>query len=364
MNFDIFRYKRGFITFTLILGYTFIHFTLTGLYSEITLETLTNFTVRLPYAQRLLVPALAHFGLFFFPIQLELFFFLIEGLSTSLFYFVLFKLLLLEFSSRQAQLLSWLFLLILPLVTVINYRLQRQGAAAVFYPSDTSALFFIALGFLICLKSKWVYFIPLVFLATLNRESSFLLILIIPALHWHKLRTVIKPILAAILAYLLARVLLLAFLHDLPGQIMEWYPQGGKETLFKDNLLWLLNEENLFLFVFCFAGLPLFWFCFFDYIPLRYRPLRYVTLFYFIMLMMVGRLMEARIFSEIIVLLYPPVCLGLRNWLIAQEPITSTQAGFVFYINRWAVLGIIVLFVLMAQPINEFIIRLFSLSKT
>ncbi len=353
MNADLLRYKYRFVTFVLLLSYAFIHTHLTGLYSDISFANLMNFSVRLPFGQRLLVPALVNLIAPIIPLKVDELFFLMEWLFISLFYFALFSLLRQEFSPRQSQFLSWLFILLLPLITVVNYRFQNNGIATFFYPYDTASLFFMAMGFLFCLRSQWLYFIPWVFLATLNRESSILLVLIIPALHWQQLKSMVQPMTFAFLAYLLARFLVLQFLHGVPGQLLEWYPLGGPYTHFESNLIWLLNEQNILLFMFCFAGLPLFWFAFYDFIPLQYRPLRYVALFYFLALLTVGRFMEARIFSEIVVLLYLPVCLALKNWLIEHEPVRPSSFGIAYYLDRYAVLGLLLVIVILQRPLNQ-----------
>ena len=61
MNKDIFRYKLHFITVVLLLSYVFIHTQLTGVYVDATFEKLVNFSVRYPFAQRLLVPSMVNF---------------------------------------------------------------------------------------------------------------------------------------------------------------------------------------------------------------------------------------------------------------------------------------------------------------
>ena len=283
MNSDIFRYKYRFVSFCLLFGYAFIHFHLTGVYVEIPLDKLIDFSVRLPFNQRVLVPALAHGIAYFVPIEINNLFFLLEWLFTSLFYFALLNLLQLEFPPRQAQLLSWLCLLVLPLMTVINYRLPYGGEANLFYPYDTATLFFMTLGFFFCLRKEWHYFIPWIFISTFNRESSLLLVLLIPTLYWQTIQSVLKPLLCAILAYLLARIIIIYCLQGSPGAWVEWYYY--QYTHFEANLIWLLNDQNIALFVFCLMGLPLFWFSFFDYIPAFYRPLRYLILFYFLVLL-------------------------------------------------------------------------------
>ncbi|KTC84687.1 MULTISPECIES: hypothetical protein [Legionella] len=358
INRDILHYKYRFISVILLLGYAFIHTQLSGIYSETTLEQLMNFSAQLPYEQRILVPALANVLSRVFPLAVDKLFFLLEWLFISLFYFSLFQLLKLEFNQRQAQLLSWLCILLLPLMTVINYRFKVYGSAPFFYPSDTAALFFMTLGFLLCLRAKWVYFIPWVFISTVNRESSILLVLLIPALYWHKIHRVIKPLFFALLSYVLARLLILTLLHKVPGQLMDWYFRSSTHTYFEVNWLWLLEGQNILLLVFGLVGLPLFWFAFFDYIPLQFRPLRYLTLFYFLALSLIGNFMEPRIFSEIVVLLYLPVCLAIKNWLMKQSPIFPSKLGIAYYIDRYAVLGLLFLVIVFRQCLNHWVIWL------
>ncbi|MBA2656775.1 MAG: hypothetical protein H0U70_07285 [Tatlockia sp.] len=356
MNIELLSYKTRLISIVLILAYAFIHTQLTGLYSELTLQNLADFSVRLPYAQRLLVPALVNWLSHVLPLGLEELFFLMELLFISGFYWALKNLLQQEFPLRQAQCLSWLFILLLPLITVINYRFRMNGLATFYYPSDTASLFFMALGYLFCLRAQWNYLIPLIFLATLNRESSILLVLIIPALHWQNLKIIFKPFCRSLLAYLLARAFTFWFLQGLTGQWVEWSAAGASHSHFIFNILWLLMGQNFLLFVYCVAGLPLFWFAFYDFIPLRYRPLRYVTLAYFLSLLLVGRFMEARIFCEIVVLLYLPVCIALRNWLNTEQPIYSKDINLIYYIDRYAVLGFLLATLVLHQLIYHLIL--------
>ena len=353
MNKELLGYKYHFITIVLLLGYAFMHTQLTGFYSALSFNDLMDFSVRLPFGQRVLVPGLVNLVARILPLEAEHLFFLMEWIFISLFYFALFSLIQREFTRPQARLLSWLFILLLPLVTVVNYRFQSGGVATFFYPSDTAALFFMAIGFFLCLKEQWILFVPLVFLATLNRESAILLVLMIPALHWQKRREIIKPIAYSLLAYILARLAILWFLAGVPGELMEWYANDRVTTHFASNLHWLLSKQNILLLMFCFAGLPLFWFAFIYYIPKRFRPLRYVALFYFMGLLLVGNFMEARIFSEIVVLLYFPVCIGLKNWLLKPESVRLDNLGFVDYFNRYVVLAVLFVVVVFRQPLNH-----------
>ena len=211
----------------------------------------------------------------------------------------------------------------------------------------------MAIGLFLCLKEQWILFVPLVFLATLNRESAILLVLMIPALHWQERREIIKPIAYSLLAYILARLAILWFLAGVPGELMEWYANDGVTTHFAANLHWLLSKQNILLLMFCFAGLPLFWFAFFDYIPRQLRPLRYVALSYFLGLLLVGNFMEARIFNEIVVLLYFPVCIGLKNWLLESDSVLLDNRGFVDYLDRYAVLAVLFVVVIFREPLTH-----------
>lgn len=357
MNHDLQRYKTRFISLVLITGYAFMHVKLTGVYTDASLDKLIDFSARLPFGQRLLVPAIAHVLHRILPFSIEELFFTLEWVFVGLFFITLNALLTRFFSERQAQGLAWLFLLLLPLMSVVNYRFSTGGEATFFYPADSAMLLFMTVGLWWCLESRWALLIPLIFIATFNRESSILLVLIIPALHWQQGSSIIKPSLAALVAYLVARALVIYLVSDLPGQFMEWYFRASVHTYFEVNLYWLLQEQHLLLFMFCFAGLPLFWFAFYDYIPPRFRPLRVVALLYFLALLMVGNFIEARIVNELLILLYLPVCLAVSNWMMEQEPYPSGQ-GIYYYIGRYAVLASLVLIVILRHYLNYGVIWL------
>lgn len=356
MNDDLFRYKIRFLTGALLLAYVYLHVTLTGSFVDATLLKDFEFTSRLPFGQRLLVPVLVRCIVSVVPISMEYVFFLFECAFVALFYWALVKLLEFEFKPKQAQLLAWLFILLLPLMTVVNYRFTKGGLATFYYPYDSAALFFLTLGFLFCLRKQWSYLLPLIFVATFNRESSILLVLLIPALHWKTARPITKPFFLACIAYVLARAIVLYALKDVPGDWLEWYYNKTLHTYFEINLYWLFNQQHILFFLFCLAGLPFFWFTFYDYIPLRYRPLRFVALFYFLGLLLVGNFREARLFCEIAVLLYLPVCLAITHWMMDQEPYASSRTGILRLVDRYGVLGILVFIIVFHSLLNEWLL--------
>ncbi|MFC7781994.1 hypothetical protein [Legionella taurinensis] len=358
MNKELFRYKTAFVTWVLVISYAYMHVRLTGIYIDTDLEKLMNLSARLPFGQRMLVPALANGLHRILPWSPEEIFFLLELFFVSLLFFTLKRLFQFAFNKNQSELFSWFFLLLLPLMSVVNYRFTTQGEATFFYPYDSACLFFMALGFLLCLQKRWVAFTLVVLVATFNRESSVLLVLLIPALHSQERRGMLKPLAAAALAYAFARLMILFLVRHLPGAWTEWYFLSFAETHFHSNLIWLFNQQHLLLFMFCFAGLPLFWFAFYDYIPRRYRPLRYVAFFYFTALLFIGNFIEARVFQEILMLLYLPVCIAISRWVSGQEPDWQAPLGPLDYLNRYAIFIMMAGLLLLRHPLQALAVRL------
>ena len=320
------------------------------------LKQLPNFSAPLPYLQRLLVPSIVYSLASILPLHNIQLFFLLDLLFVSLLFFTMNSLLCEEFSITQARCLSWLFILLLPLMSVINYMFTVGGKGPYYYPYDTSSLFFLAAGYLLCLRAKWFALYALILIATFNRESSILLVLLIPALHWHHLRSVLKPLAWASLIFFCARFIIWLILHGHSGHWVELYFGGEQVTCFRGNILWLFHYHNLFLVLFCFAGLPLFWFGLYDAIPIKYRPVRYVALLYFLALLFIGHIREARILGEIVVLLYFPVCVAFNLWLTSDLPVESERKGLVYYINRYAVLAVLFLVFIFHQPLETLVL--------
>lgn len=355
MNTELFRYKLRLITLLLIAGYAFLHMQLADIFVEAPLEKVIDFTVRLPYGQRLLLPAIAHFLQPIFHLDANEVFFLLECLFVSLFFWANYRLLRLAFNHKTSLVLNWLFILLLPLISVINYRYTLGGIANFYYACDSASLFFTAAGMYLCLRQQWIWFIALIFIATFNRESAVLLVFLIPALHWPQFSKKLTIFVLAALTYLLARVLIFGLTSDLPGTLVEWYFRSSPYSLFITNMTWLIHEAHLLLFSYCFAALPLFCFTFYDFLPKKFRPLRYLVLVYFLGLMSVGILMESRIYHEIMVLLYFPVCIAIANWLRHQPVLTNDENSWSYYLDRYGILLILVAVILLQKPINALI---------
>lgn len=358
MNNDLFRYKLNSITFFLLLSYACAHVYLTGVYVEASLEDLMQGVARLPFGQRLLVPKVALIIHNIFPLEAyEIFFFLELGFVILL-YFSLKKLLETTFDPQNARCLSWLFILLLPLITIINYRYTLNKDATFYYPYDTATLFFMVSGYWCCLQQRWLYFFPLLFLATLNRESSILLVLLIPTLNWQNKKQVAKQFALALTIYWLTQSWVIWMTSGLSGTRVEWFTTGGPSTHFAFNLAWLLHFNYLSIFLECMAGIPLLWFVFYDFIPPKFRPLRYLTLIYFVGLLVFGMFMEARIFEEIVVLLYLPVCIAIHLWLDGAKPVMNEAKNVLYYIDRYSVLSALLIIIIFKESFNDVILWL------
>ncbi|MCA0402409.1 MAG: hypothetical protein LCH30_01295 [Proteobacteria bacterium] len=346
MNKDIFQYKKRGTLFILLFSFTYLYTKLTAQVTNLPFEGLIHFSVPLPYNQRVLVPLTARLITYLSPLQLNHIFFLIALIFFCLTYLCLVKLMQMAYSKKQAQLLAALFILLLPLCLVINYRYSWGGEAAVFHPYDAATFFFMTLGFYLCLKQKWLYFFINLFFATLNRESSFLLILLIPCLNYKEMKGNYRLLFFAIFLYALTRYLIFYCLPNHDGSFIEFNMQQGEQSHFAMNMQWLFLKENIFLCSFSFLFLPLIWFCLCDYIPPQYRPIRYISLFYFLLLIFVGNITEARIFIEIIVLLYFPACLAISNWLNGNY--YQFKPSLCTFIDRYAIIFVLSLFFVLA----------------
>jgi len=352
----LFLYKKRFIAVALIMSYAYLHMRLTGMYFRVPLDSFLQLTTPLPFAQRVLVPAIVHFLSPWLNLPVDDLFFLLELVFTALLFVAMLQLLQLEFDDKSAQILTWLFFLLMPLISVVNYNYTRHnGLCAFYYPYDTSTLFFMTVGYRYCLEARWWPFTLWLVFATVNRETSILLILLIPALHG---APVLRQSVVAwsLLAYAATRCALYGLLHAQQGQ-WACYLDQSSATLFLSNLHWLFVEDNALLFLYCLACLPLFWFVFLDYIPVRYRAVRYVVLVHVLCLLMMGHFKESRIFGESVVLLYLPVCLGVSRWLQGEEPTCQPHLSTFAYVDRYAVFVVLGGLVLCFAPINALLIR-------
>lgn len=362
------KYKKYFVTVIFVLGYVYMHSMLTGIIRSMPLSDWVKFDVPLPFVQRLLVPVFIRGLQYFLPhtLSLQEWFLCVELLFAGLLFAALFFLLKKSFSSDQSLLLGWLFFLLLPLVQVVNFRYTLGGAANVYTPYDLPALFFCVAGFYLCLEARWVLFYSCLFLATLNRESAILLVLLVPILHGYRMKAMVWPMLISVFFFLLAKLILYCLLQDKPGSWVEFVDTNHGMTNLELNLRWLFSEQhNILALVFAFAGLPLLWFVLYDFIPESMRLLRYPLFAYFIGLLFVGKMAETRIFGEIVGLMYYPVCLAVKHWLLKTKPVMIPRSSAdtvpgrlqnaLYYVDRYFILSILVLMTFFSSFIIQYL---------
>jgi hypothetical protein len=333
---------------TIIIAYAFMHFRLTGQFDQLTLNQIINLDMRLPFAQRLLVPLLAHgFALAIHLNDSEVFL-LLEIFASSLLYLMVNQLFLLHFDKVKSQVMSLVFFLLLIVIYIVNYRFIVFKSATFFYPYDTVSLLFIALGFYLILQQKWFALMACILLATFNRESSILIVLLIPTLCVNRAIKWMSPFILAMIVYIASRLFIYMILNDAKGAYIEFnYHQFSH---YYANMMWLYAYNGLFFIMACFGFVPVLWFALYDYIPKRYQAIRYLALAYFLGLLFVGNFMEPRIFGEIVMMMYLPVCIALDNWL-SSEAIPIWQFTWGNFCIRYSILVCLMLF-LVVLPLS------------
>lgn len=326
VNKDIERYKTNAVIICLIIAYTMMRFRLNGQYVEVTFAKLTAFSVIKPYAYRVLLPMLAHF---LSPIaSLHTIYLIFELVFVSLTTIVCKRLFLHYFNDKQATLFSLLFLLCLCLVYIINYRFAIGQKGTFFFPYDTPAVFFTLLGFYLCLKKNYVGLYLAIIVATLNRESSLLMVLLIPALSYGQKTSWQKPFSIALCCYVFVRALVAMALRNQAGNVAELYNLTSHYPHLTENVYFLLQKDFYTWLMAEMAFLPILWFMLSDFIPSSLQRVKYVALFYVLLMFVVGKIIEGRIFGEVVALLYLPCMIGVNNFLqgnYQQAPATTVR---------------------------------------
>lgn len=321
MQNDLERYKLNTLIAFMIIAYTSMRFYLNAQYLNVTFQKMVAFDVIKPYAYRVLFPIIAHYVSPL--IGVYSFFYCIELLGVIALFYCTSQLGKLYFDEKLSLLFSLLLLVLLSLTYIINYRYAIGGKSTFFFPYDTWALVFTVLGLLLCLKQRFLWLYGLIIVATLNRESSLLIICMLPALYAGKKVRWIRPFLISFLLYVIVRGVVSYALRFHDGQLAELYNLNSGYAHLTDNMYFLL-QKNYFLWLMAeMSYMPLLWFAFSNYIPKALLRLRFIALLYVLSLFVIGNIIEGRIWGEAVVLLYLPVMLGLKNWLI-DHPITLT----------------------------------------
>lgn len=318
MKTDIERYKLNILIILLIVAYTFMHFSLNGIFVDTTFDKLVTFSVNKPYVYRVLTPWLARCLMPW--LNRDESFFLIELISVIGLFFCVYQLFKSTFEQRAALLYALLFFIFLTLTFIVNYRFIIYQPATLYFPYDTPAMLFTTLGLYLSLQKKFTWLYPLMIIATLNRESSVLILMLLPALYYKTDTPWQRPFLVSTILYTLVRLIIMLIFKSHSGDWMELTHHAMHVPHVIKNIAVLLERHAFLWFLAEMAFMPVFWFAVSSYIPKPLRGLRFIALFYIIGLFLVGNILEGRIWGETVALLYFPTMIGVKNWL-NDEPV-------------------------------------------
>lgn len=332
---DLQRQKQQVLAASVVIAYAFMHFFLNGQYTEVTFSKLIAFDVIKPYAYRVLLPAVGYLAK---PIAPPFYvFFILEVFFSWLIYFSMRRLCEKFFKPNQAFLLTLLFFLCLSLVFIINYRFAVERCGTFFFPYDTPAVAFTTLGLYLCLEKKFPWLYALIAVATLNRETSVLVCLMLPALYHKQLKVWLKPFIVSMTIYLLIRLSISWLLRLHGGSVIEIHNLNSGFPHLSENMFFLLNRYYLFWIFAEMAFLPVVLFTFYDYVPKTLASLKYVAAAYVIGLFIVGNIIEGRIFGEVTAILFLPSACAIHNWLLSKPVIKAYPTSITGALRRMGV---------------------------
>lgn len=319
-------YKFNFFVFCLIFCFSVMHFFFNGVYSDTSLERLIDFDVRKPYIYRLLIPVLVKI---FSPlINFNIAFFFIEIGSCYLFYASTKYLFRQYLDIKKSSFCAALAFLLTHLIYLINYRQGIGACSGFFYPYDMPALVFLTLGLSFILQKNWRYLYVLLVIATLNRETSLLIVLAVPAIYMGGSVSWKRPFLFLLSLYSLIRIFLYFLFKHYDGNTMELHAFDSGGLRLRENIDFLFNRHYWLWILSEMAYLPVLWLAVNHYIPRLLVRLRFVALFYVLVLFVVGSIPEARIWGEAMVILYFPTALGVISFLNEKPQLNSSHLRF------------------------------------
>lgn len=315
---DSARLRPGFLLLTLLVAvaYTLLRFELNIEYEKANLGSFYSLNAPIPFGYRVLIPLLTR-PLVWTGLTVREAFFFWEFCTVTLLVLVLYQLFRESLGRKGSEVLALGFLWFLPSAFLLQFRWP------LFYPYDTPAMLMTTAGLWLMIQQKWAALIPLLFLATLNRESSLLLVLLYGVLFPDKLsiRTYLVIGLSLCGVYVLTRAGVGILTLDNPR------PYGSSMAfLYRDewrsfnNLRWISDFRNIPILLATLGFLPVLVVCLKKHIPHDLFRVHLVALAYFGMLIFVGNLYEPRVFGELLVLGYVLFGLGLAGFLSGEKP--------------------------------------------
>jgi hypothetical protein len=290
--------------------FCFYYQTHTVVLNEARPEHLIEFQGHRPYQLRILVPALLHVATHFLSLPLVATSLLLT-IACGVALFFVFRTYLAHFSTARAA--RWLALGIVPTLAICYSHRW-------FYLYDLPATLFATLGLLLMAQRNWNLYIGLFAIATINRESSALLVLAfalamyksLPRRHFALLLALQITIWLAIRG-LIGRVF--AESPGLPVEMQLWW----NIKILRKVLLHGQMETGFLLTVALGLGLWMASSLTSSFVPAFLKAVRCVVLPFLCLMSVVGVLSETRIYGELIPFLLPPALVGLYGWNRARR---------------------------------------------
>lgn len=296
----------------LVLAFANIHISLTHTPQFAEIQSLIDFDYRRPFILRILPFVILHTAQITTHWSLGNLLFAFETLSLAALAIVLYSLLKQWLPKPTAYIATFVFLALLPYAYLLHYVVN------LYFPYDTPALAFLGLGILCIWQQRWGWLYFVMFIATLNRESSVLLIPLLwavrpPQWRWQSL---LVPAVILFWIFILTRAAVSTIFIDAPG-FDFWFFYNGELRSYR-NLLWISEPRHFLMLISNLMFLPIIAWTLRAYLPETLKRLNYVALLYFFGLLFVGNFYEPRIFGEVVMLLYLPTVIALYRWR-AQE---------------------------------------------
>lgn len=351
------RVKLGLLVASVCAAYAVLRLTLSTELRAAPWEQLLDLTAAKPFGLRVLVPLLSRTVMEWTGWSPALVFGLFEFASILALVLTLGSILRLWIPRQHSLLFALGFVLLLPFLYLMNFFLLPP----VYYPYDTPAMVFLALGLWSVLTRRWALALVVVVVGTLNRETTFMIPLcaavLLPLRRWSL--GVAGALASMFAAYFLVKWGIESWMADLPAPTMRFYRMGELRAI--RNLQWLASPVNWPVLISNLGFTPLLWIGVSRYIPSHLRRLRYPALVLFVMAFLVGNLYEARIFGELLLPLYIPIAVGITRWLReepAEAPVHGASSGILRMADRFGVslsialiaVAVLVLFALSPAP--------------
>lgn len=297
-----------------VTGYALLRLVMNREYEGATWEQLYSLQAPLPFGHRILIPLLCRPLVDGLGLPIRQAFQVFEILSGFALFLALRWTLRAYVAERVASFFACLFFFVLPFLFLLNYRWP------VFYPYDTPSVAFTVLAFGLLVRERWGLAVAVMAVAAVNREIAAFFPLLAFCLLFGRVptRKIVGWMLVMWAVYFAVRsAIALALPQDL-GESLHFHV--GDTLRILNNLDWLVvSRLNAVLLLASMGFLPVFWITLRDWLPSGLWRVGLLALLMFIPLLFVGNLYEPRIYGEIAVLLYLPLCLACWGWLSGQR---------------------------------------------